>query len=372
MKNKGERWLRERLNEIRSLKGYFSGETVRRTAQRLGVKPPEIVKLNANENFFMPKEKLANFLKEVVEESDPRIYPQEEETEVKHALGKYLGVPPESIVIGGGSDPLIDLVTRLFLEKGDEALSIEPTFSLYRHLVSLWGAKYVGVPLKNDFSLDAKGISAAVTSNTRMLFVCSPNNPTANQFKKEEIQALVEEFPGLVAVDEAYVEFADYSIVRLVEKFENLIVFRTFSKAFGLAGLRLGYAVSNQIIATTFAEKAQLPYVADSVALKMGLKLLTNIEIVKEAVGQLKKERKRLIDGLNNMNGIKAFDSRTNFVLFQTEKNSNEVFEALLRRGVLVRNIGKVLNFGGCLRATVGLPEMNNKLLAALEQVCGE
>ena len=372
MKDKGENWLRERLSEIRSIKGYVSGETVRRTAQKLGIKPHEIVKLNSNENFLMPKEKLANFLKEAVEEIDPRIYPQEEEAELKNALGKYLDVPAECIFVGGGSDPLIDLVTRLFLNKGDEALSIEPTFSLYWHLVNLWGAKYVGIPLKNDFSLDVKRILAAVTPNTRMLFVCSPNNPTANQFKKEEIQALVEEFPGLVAVDEAYVEFADYSIVSLVEKFENLIVFRTFSKAFGLAGLRLGYAVSNQIIATTFTEKAQLPYVADSIALKMGLKLLANIEIVKETVGQLKNERKELIDRLNKVKGVKAFDSKTNFILFQTERNSNEVFEALLRRGVLVRNIGKVLNFGGCLRATVGPQEMDNKLLAALEQVCGE
>jgi len=372
LKNEGIRWLKERLDEIRSLKGYVSGETVRRTAQRLGVKPPEIVKLNSNENFFMPKEKLANFLREVIEESDPRIYPQEEEAEVKNALGKYLDVPPECVIIGSGSDPLIDLVTRLFLREGDEALSIEPTFSLYKHLVSLWGAKYVGVPLKDNFSLDVKGILAAVTPNTRMLFVCSPNNPTANQFEIEEVQSLVEGFPGLVAVDEAYVEFADYSLVRLVEKFENLIAFRTFSKAFGLAGLRLGYAVSNQNLATTLSEKAQLPYVADSIALKMGLKLLANIEIVKEAVRRLKKERGRLIKELNNVNGVKAFDSRTNFVLFQTKKNSNEVFEALLRRGILIRNVGKILNFGGCLRATVGLPEMNDKLLTALEQVCGE
>jgi histidinol-phosphate aminotransferase len=372
LKNEGVRWLRERLDEIRSLRGYVSGEAMRRTAEKLGVKPPEIVKLNSNENFFMPKEKLAQLLMEVVEESDPRIYPQQEENEVKNALSKYLGVPPECVVIGSGSDPLIDLVTRLFLGRGDEALSIEPTFSLYQHLVSLWGAKYVGVPLKNDFSLDAKRILAAVSPKTKMLFVCSPNNPTANQFKMDEIQALVEEFPGVVAVDEAYVEFADYSIVRLVEKLENLIVFRTFSKAFGLAGLRLGYAVANQNLATTLSEKAQLPYVANSIALKMGLKLLANVEIVKENVGQLKRERGRLIRELNEISGVKAFNSQTNFVLFRTEKNSDEVFEALLKRGILIRNIGKILNIGGCLRTTVGLPEMNDKLLAALEQVCGE
>jgi len=188
----------------------------------------------------------------------------------------------------------------------------------------------------------------------------------------EEVLSLVEGFPGLVAIDEAYVEFADYSTVGLVEKFENLIVFRTFSKAFGLAGLRLGYAVSNSDLALTLSEKAQLPYVVNFIALKMGLKLLTNIEIMRGAVEKIKKERGRLIEKLNGIGGVKAFDSKTNFVLFQTEKGSDEIFEALLKRGVLVRNVGKVLRLGECLRTTVGLPEMNDKLLAALEQVCGE
>lgn len=330
------------------------------------------MKLNSNENFFMPKEKLTALLKEVVEESDPRIYPQEEELEAKNALGGYLGVPPECVLLGSGSDPLIDLVARLFLERGDEALSIEPTFSLYEHIVTLWGAKYLGVPLKDDFSLDTENILANVTPKTKLLILCSPNNPTANQFKMEEVLSLVEGFHGLVATDEAYAEFADYSTVGLVEKFENLIVFRTFSKAFGLAGLRLGYAVSNSDLALTLSEKAQLPYAVNSIALKMGLKLLANIEIMKGAVIKLKKARGRLIEKLNKIDGVKAFGSQTNFVLFQTEKGSDEIFEALLKRGVLVRNVGRVLRLGECLRTTVGLPEMNKQLLAALERVCGE
>jgi len=362
----------ERLDEIRSLRGYTSGETFRRAARRLGIKPSEIIKLNSNENFFIPKEKLTALLKEVVEESDPRIYPQEEELEAKNALGEYLGVPPECILLGNGSDPLIDFVARLFLERGDESLSIAPTFSLYKHIVTLWGAKYLEVPLKENFSLDITNILANVTPKTKIFFLCSPNNPTANQFKMEEILSLVEGFPGLVALDEAYVEFANYSTVGLVEKFENLIVFRTFSKAFGLAGLRLGYAVSNSDLALTLSKKAQLPYVVNSIALKMGLKLLANIEIMKKAVKKLKRERGRLIEKLNKIDEIKALDSQTNFVLFQTNKGSDETFEALLNREVLVRNVGNVLSLGECLRTTVGLPEMNEKLLAALEQFCGE
>ena len=330
------------------------------------------MKLNSNENFFMPKEKLTALLKEVVEESDPRIYPQEEELEAKNALGDYLGVSPECILLGSGSDPLIDLVARLFLEREDEALSVEPTFSLYEHIVTLWGAKYLGVPLKDDFSLNIEKILAKVTPKTKLFLLCSPNNPTANQFKMEEVLSLVKGFPGLVAIDEAYAEFTDYSTVGLVEKFENLIVFRTFSKAFGLAGLRLGYAVSNSDLALTLSAKALLPYVVNSIALKMGLKLLGNIEIMKEAVRKLKKERGRLIEKLNGIDGVKAFNSQTNFVLFQTEKGSDEIFEALLKMGVLIRNVGSVLRLGECLRTTVGLPEMNDELLAALERVCGE
>lgn len=370
MSGQGRKWLRERLNEVRSLAGYTSGETVRRTARRLGIKSSEIVKLNSNENFFVPKEKLTELLMEVVEETDLRRYPQEEEFLVKRALGKYLCMKSEYITVGNGSDQLIELMASLFLDRGDEAFSITPTFPMYQHIVSLLEAKYIGVPLKEDFSLNIKEILAAVTSRTRLLFLCSPNNPTANQFREDEIRAVVEGFPGLVVMDEAYAEFAEFSVVPLVDEFENLVVLRTFSKAFGLAGLRLGYAVSNQNLAETLSSKAQLPYPVNSIALKMGLKLLDNVEIMRAAANRMKKERERLIKRLNEISGVTAFNSQANFVLVQTDRGADEVFQALLNRGIIVRNVGKVLTLGGCLRVTVGLPQMNDKLLAALKQIC--
>lgn len=371
MTGQRRKWLRERLNELRSLAGYTSGETVRRTARRLGIKSSEIVKLNSNENFFVPKGKLTELLMEVVEETDLRRYPQEEELLVKRALGKYLNVKPGCIAVGNGSDQLIELLASLFLDRGDEAFSVTPTFSMYQHIISLLGAKFVGFPLKEDFSLNIKGILAAVTSRTRLLFLCSPNNPTANQFRKDDVRDVVEGFPGLVVMDEAYAEFAEFSVVPLVDEFENLVVLRTFSKAFGLAGLRLGYAASNRDLAETLSSKAQLPYPVNSIALKMGLKLLGNIEIMREAATQMKKERERLIKRLNEISGVTAFDSQANFVLVQTDRGSDEVFQGLLNRGIIVRNVGKVLNLGGCLRVTVGLPQMNDELLDALEQICG-
>jgi len=371
MKNQGRRWLKERLNALQSLSGYAIGETVESLAQRLKTSPSEILKLNSNENFFIPKERLNALLIDVIEEYDPRIYPQEEEKEFKRALSKYLEVPPECIVVGNGGDQLIDLIARLFLLKDEVALSITPTFSMYGQSVSLQGARYVGVPLKDDFSLDVEGILAAATPETRLLFLCSPNNPTANQFGVEEVQALIEKFKGVVVVDEAYVEFADHSITRLAEEFENLIVLRTLSKAFGLAGLRSGYAVANPHVVSSLS-KAQLPYSVSTIALKAGLKLLENIEVVNRAVEQLKRERARLVEELNSLKGVSAFDSQANFVLFQTRRQSSEVFQALMKRGILVKNLGRILHINNCLRTTVGLREMNDKLLGALEQACGE
>lgn len=353
------------------LDSYTAEETVDNVAKRFGISPLEIVKLNSNENFFISKDRLLGFLKEIIEEYDPRIYPQEE-YKIKEKLGDYLDVPTDRVIIGNGGDELIERIMRLFLEKGDQTLSVTPTFAFYKHCEGLLGAKYLEVPLKNDFTLDTKRILAKITPKTRLLFLCSPNNPTANQFGIDEIKLLVEEFSGLVLVDEAYVEFAEYSVTPLLDKFENLIVLRTFSKAFGLAGLRLGYAAANSDVATTLSKKAQQPYPVNSIALRIGLKLLENIDIMKKAWEQLKAERNALIKELNEIKGVKAFDSQANFVLFQTSKQSSEIYQSLLSRGIFVKNLGSVLHLQNCFRTTVGLPQMNAKLLKALKEICGE
>lgn len=372
LKAEGKKWFKRKLERTLLLDSYTIGETVESVARRFDISPLEIVKLDSNENFFIPKDRLVGFMKEVAEECDPRIYPQEEEYMLKEKLGDYLNVPTDHIIIGNGGDELIQLIVRLFLEKSDQALSVTPTFPMYKHIISLLGAEYREAPLKEDFALDAERISTMNTPETRLLFLCSPNNPTANQFGIDEIQFLVEEFSGLVVVDEAYVEFAEYSMAPLLDKSENLMVLRTFSKAFGLAGLRLGYGLANSDLITTLSKRVQLPYPLSSFVLRMGLKLLENSDIVEKTVKQLKVEREKLIKKLNEVNGLKTFDSQTNFVLFQTNKRSNEVYQNLLSRGIIIKNLGKILHLNNCLRTTVGLPKMNAKLLKALEKICGE
>jgi histidinol-phosphate aminotransferase len=369
MKTEGKKWLEKKLEKIRTLESYSVERTNESIAKQLGISIAEIVKLNYNENLFMPKEKLVEFMHEVAEECDLRIYPQEEENRLKEKIGGYLNISKDHVAVGNGSDELIDRITRLFLEKGDKAVSIRPTFPVFRYCAKRQGADYVELPLLKDFGLDVKQLLDAFTPKTRLIYLCSPNNPTGNQFKKEDINALIDKFPGVVTVDEAYGEYADYSMVPLMDKYENLIILKTFSKAFGLAGLRLGYAVTNANLAKTLTEKTTLPYPVSVFTLSMGQKLLENVPIAKKAVEELKAERGTLIKKLNNVNGIEAFDSKTNFVLFNTDKLCVEVYQNLLAQGILVKKFGKILQFENCLRTTVGLPKMNAKLLEALELI---
>jgi histidinol-phosphate aminotransferase len=366
-----KKWLEKKLETLQTLETYSLEKSNESIAKQLGISPADIVKLNYNENLFMPREKLIELMKEVAEECDVRIYPQEEESKLREKLGSYLKTPQESIVIGNASDELIDRITRLFMEKGDSAVSVTPTFPILSFCAKRQGAEYIAVPLLKDFGLDVKKLLGTFSSKTSLLYLCSPNSPTANQFKKNEIEKLIGEFPGMVLLDEAYAEYADYSLVSLINKYENLIVLRTFSKAFGLAGLRLGYAVANDRLARILSEKMPLPFPVSVFTLTMGRKLLENIEVMEKAVKELKSERGKLIKSLNEINGIEAFDSKTNFVLFNSVKPSEEVYQSLLKQGIVIKKLGKILQFENCLRTTVGLPQMNAKLLESLKKIFG-
>jgi histidinol-phosphate aminotransferase len=369
MKNQREKWMRKKLAKLELLESYIPERTNESVAKQLGIPPSEIIKLNYNENLFMPRETLVGFMREVAGECDLRIYPQEEENKLKEKISSYLNVAADGVVVGNGSDELIDRIIRLFLEKGDRAVSIAPTFPVFRQCIQRQSAEYVAVPLLRDFGLDVENLLVAFAPEASLLYVCSPNNPTANQFKKDDITALIEEFSGIVVLDEAYAEYADYSMVQLADKYENVIVLRTFSKAFGLAGLRLGYAVTNAALAKVLAEKATLPFPVSVFTLGMGRKLLENLAMVKETVEALKAEREKLTEKLNSIGGVEAFGSKTDFVLFNVDKPYEEVFQKLQSQGILIKKFGKLLHLENCLRTTVGLPQMNVKLLGALEEI---
>jgi histidinol-phosphate aminotransferase len=368
MKPESKKWLEKRLQRLQGLESYSLERTTETIASQYKIPAAEIVKLNYNENLFMPREKLVEIMREVAEECDLRIYPQEEENRLKEKIGDYLKAPKNCVVIGNGSDELIDRIGRLFLEKGDKAVSVTPTFPLFKYCIKHQGAECTAVPLLENFGLDAEKLLDNFTSETKIFYLCSPNNPTANQFGMDEVEDLIEEFPGLVIVDEAYAEYADYSMTPLVEEYDNLIILRTFSKAFGLAGLRLGYAVTNTDLAKTLTEKTPLPFPVSVFTLNMAQKLLENLDTVKKTVDELKVERGTLIERLNKINGLEAFDSKTNFVLFNTDKPYEDVYQNLLKNGILIKKYGKILQLNNCFRTTVGLPRMDARLLEALKE----
>jgi histidinol-phosphate aminotransferase len=364
-----QKWIKQKMEKLQAIDCYSAGATPETVAKQLGVTTKQIIKLDFNENLFMPRVKQAKLMKDLADEIDLRMYPEDEEVKLREKIAGYLKVPKDFLVVGNASDELIDRIIRLFVEKGDIAVSFAPTFSIPRLCVKRQEGEYVAVPLQKNLHLDVKGMISKFSDKTRLLYICSPNSPTGTQYKVEDIEKLVNAFPGIVILDEAYGEFADYSFVPRVREFENMIILRTFSKAFGLAALRLGYAVANPELAQILTEKAPLPYPVSGFTLRMGAKMLDNIDLMLESVKQVKNEREKLVKALNDIEGVQAFDSQTNFVLMNTQKSLELVNQKLLWKGIMVKKWGKILHYENCFRVTVGLPEMNAKLVEVLKEI---
>ena len=367
-----KKWLKKKLVKLQAIDCYSPVPTAETIAEQAGIPQSEIIKLNFNESMFISKTKLSALIKEVADEIDLRLYPEDEEVKLREKLASYIKVPKDCLVIGNASDELIDRIVQLFIEKGDGAISYSPTFAIPQLCVKRQKGEWITVPLSSDLQLDVKGLLPKFSDKTRLLYICSPNNPTANQFSQEDVETLVNSFPGLVILDEAYGEFADYSLVPRIREFKNMIILRTFSKAFGLAALRLGYAVANQELAKILKEKSPLPYPISTFAIRMGCKMLDNVELMRKSVEQVKSERGKLIRALNGIDGVEAFDSQANFLLVNTSNSADVVYEKLLKRGIMLKKWGKLLHYDNCFRVTVGLPEMNAKLIEALKQIQGE
>jgi histidinol-phosphate aminotransferase len=366
------RWLEQKKLKLQALDCYSAGVTPENLAQQLGVDPSKIAKLNFNENLFIDRSRQIPLLKQVADEIDLRMYPEDEVPNLVKKLAKNLQIPSDCIVIGNAGDELLDRMIRLFIEKGDTALSFEPSFVIPRLCVKRQEGEYVTVPLTSNFQLDVSAMLDAFSEKTRLLYLCSPNNPTSNQMRPEDIETLAKAFPGIVILDEAYIEFANYSFVSRIHEFPNMIILRTFSKAFGLAMLRLGYAIANPELAEILTKKAPLPYPVSGFTIRMGVKMLENIDIMQTAVVSLKVERENLIKALNQIDGVQAFDSQADFVLMNTKLPADIVYEKLLKRGVLLKKWGKLLQYENCFRVTVGLPEFNAKLIESLKQINNE
>jgi histidinol-phosphate aminotransferase len=360
--------LDEFASESRDLGIYRPSETVEKLAERLNIPVDRIIKINANENLFLHKPELQRILTEAVAETDPRLYPGREEAVLAKKLAKLYGASPDQIVLGAGGDQIIDLAMSNLLKQGDTVLVVAPTFSMYPRTAKIKGLSYRTVSLDSRFEFDGERVLAA-SEGASLIVLCNPNNPTSNQFPRNEVMKVVDGFPGFVLVDEAYAEYGEYSLVREALERETLLILRTFSKAYGLAGLRLGYGVTNTVLARILAERYMMPFSVPNFVLRVGLRLLDERDMVSEAIDEVKRERGLLVDSLNKVEGVKAFPSDTNFVLFNVDKPYEEVYNELLEKGVIIRKIGAVPGYPDCLRVTVAPREVTQRFLDALGEV---
>lgn len=293
-------------------------------------------------------------------------YPDPHQKALKSRISEIKGIAAGSLFLGNGSDEAIDLVYRVFCEPGkSNTVSIAPSYGMYEVAAAMNDVEFRKVQLRPDFSMDTEAMLAATDSKTRLMFICSPNNPTGNSFPAEQIEDLLERFGGVIVLDEAYIDFSVRpSLASLVKRYPNLIVLQTLSKAWGMAGLRIGLAVADPAVISLMS-KVKYPYNINVVAQKMALMKLD--EAAKDkAVAEIVGQRFRLEKELRKCREVKGiYSSDANFLLVRFD-NPDEVYGRLLAGGVIVRNRSKVPGCEGCLRITVGTPAENDRLLRLL------
>jgi len=330
--------------------------------------PESAVRMSLNENMLVDKSFSNTILMEASENTDARRYPVVKGGLALKAISENMGLWEDEVMVGNGSDEILDLVAKVFVGRG-EGLVVDPTFEMYKFYVGLAGGKTRQVLITKNFELEVDDVLSAVNEKTKAIFICSPNNPTGKQFSKNEVLRVVEESDRLVVLDEAYVDFAPYSLVREAAKYHNLLVLRTFSKSFGLAGLRIGYGVGNSEI-IEWLRAAQSPFSVNSVAQEACRLVLENKRIYESFVKRVIEERKYLMAELEMVNGIKPFESDANFILIKViggDMASEGVCKRLRSAGIEVRDRGNLPLLKNCLRVTVADRESNLKFVKELE-----
>lgn len=350
-------WFAKELEKYSKLAGYKKPE-----------KHMNVIKLDSNENYAVSDDFLKKMINDAKENMDVREYPLGGTERLVQDISKYVGIPKEMIGVGNGSDQIIDLFLSNFASKETKILTSDPTFGFFEERCKLYSIPTIKIPFDKSMTLNLEKFLSN-SKKASILYLDTPNNPTGFQFEKKDLERLIREFKGLVIIDEAYVEFSDYSVVEMAKKINNLIVLRTLSKSFGLAGLRVGYFVANAQIIDTFTRVIQYPYPLNTLAIEVGILALRQSKYFTDVANLVKKERSRIIANLQQMKIFEVFDSKANFVLFAAGGSSQRIYKALIEQGISIKNLGKVGSHEGCLRVTVGSQDMNSKFLTAIRDL---
>lgn len=311
--------------------------------------------LDANENPF---------------DSDCNRYPDPYQNTLKDAISEIKQIPKDNILLGNGSDEVLDLIFRAFCEpREDEVISMPPTYGMYEVLANLNAVTSIKVPLIEGFQVDLEKVLSAITPHTKLIFICSPNNPSGNLLQVNDIKTILDQFSGLVVIDEAYIDFAtNSSFISELNDYPNLIVTQTFSKALAHAGIRVGMCFASERIISVL-NKIKPPYNINQLSQKKALEVVQNYESYLFQIEIIKSEREILSNELQKLNWVKhIYPSESNFLLCRVD-NANYRYDQLLQHKIVVRNRTNQHLCQNCLRFTIGTPEQNQTLLNVLKQL---
>ncbi|MCS7133737.1 MAG: histidinol-phosphate transaminase [Candidatus Caldarchaeum sp.] len=338
----------------------------REIAERYGLRVEDVVRMDLNTSPYVPK-KWLNILAKKLPNISVNLYPDTSYLSFRQAVSEYTGRDVDEILVGNGGDECLMIAAQAFLEKGRKAVISHPTYSYFRVCSEIMGAQVEKVPRKPDYGDDVEAIIQAADKATGLIFLCSPNNPTGNLLKTEDIKKIVENVECPVVVDEAYHEYSGQTCANLVSSYPNLIVVRTLSKAFSLAGARVGYSLAAEETITTL-NKVRPPNSLSVISLELAQTALKNAKQVRKWAAQVVSERKRLAKKLSKFNNIEVVESQANFLLIKLhDRQAEEVHQKLMSYGIVVRDISAVIP--NALRITVATPRQNNRLIRVLTKI---
>jgi histidinol-phosphate aminotransferase len=348
---------------IENISPYVPGKPISDVQRELGLS--NVIKLASNENPFGCSPKVKQAIAEGL--SEINLYPDGNATLLRESLARHYGLDPEQFVFGAGSNEIISFIAQLFLNPGDESIYPMPSFVWYNTAVRAVGAVPVKIPLR-DYTTDLDAIKSSITEKTKIIWICNPNNPTGTIITDKQQEEFLDSVPRnvVVVLDEAYYEYAKGEgfpeSVPLLKKYPNIIVLRTFSKAYGLAALRVGYGITSPEI-VSYLNRIRPPFNVNTLAQKAAVAALEDQSFVSYAVSETKKGRLTLYEAFEKL-GLKYIKSYTNFIWVETSYQSGEIFQKLLKKGVIIRPF-----MDNWIRITVGTEEENRALIKSLEEI---
>ena len=354
--------------EVAGIPAYIPGRGKEEVARLYMINLKDVVKLASNENPLGPSPLAVEEIKRI--SNRVHLYPDADALQLRTKIAAYLGLGRGNVIVGNGSDEVMELIVKAFLNEGEEAIILPPTFSLYGRLVKLYSGKVVRFPLSKEFSYDIEALLEKINRRTKLVFLCSPNNPTGGCVSTGDVKKLLEK--GVVVIlDEAYTEFAEKSNVGLVREYENLIVLRTFSKAFGLAGLRVGYGVADEKT-IWYLTKVKPPFNVSIISQRAAIRALEDGGHLTRTVDMVKAGRDFLSRELSKIEELKVYPSQANFLFINVESTgmvSGDIADNLLRLGIIIRDCDSFGLGEGYIRVSVGRMEENQRFLEGLKKV---